>query len=265
MKHDVRQEWPMQAYLANWKVFRSLSDENEVTAEHLLTQEYWPHRSNTTIVDVGCGDGRLIFSLLHKSGEAIGTVRLIDPDAGVLKSACDLIEGISFVHEVEAYEGTAEDLLHECILGAHAVLAVHVVYLMQQESLEHIIQALAPGVPLYVVLDAPGSVFSRLWSKLAPHKYLERSEHAHTVLRALPSDRFVVNPSEITSHLENPLTCHREKKLSILSILCYCDVRDLESDKLNWAEAVLEKYRVGNRISCKSFCYEVVKRSDNSV
>jgi len=41
-------------------------------------------------------------------------------------------------------------------------------------------------IPLFLIIDAPGSVFSQLWERTAP-KYLRRAQAAHDLLQNLPS------------------------------------------------------------------------------
>ena len=46
----------MATYMAAWKTFRRLSDENRATARHLLSRPRWPHRDGIKICDIGCGE-----------------------------------------------------------------------------------------------------------------------------------------------------------------------------------------------------------------
>src|SRR5688500_17242379 len=99
----------METYLTAWRVFRTLSDENDKTADHLLTRHGWPARAGITMGDVACGDGRLLDRISIIGSRPIRKAVLIDPDEALLAEAEALIRSKNLVAEVEAHLGGAEE------------------------------------------------------------------------------------------------------------------------------------------------------------
>jgi len=258
MDYNPRDEWPMLSYASDWKTFRRLSDENVETALHLISREHWPRASGLIITDIGCGDGLLTQQIILKTPGTVSEVRLIDPDADFLAEAKrHLSETTSEPPNIVDIQEGAEALQPVDLLDVKVVLAVHVVYLMRSQVFDTILKALPAGVPLYVVLDEPASVFSRLWSTFAK-KYLRRSKETHTKIASLKEEGYVVEHSTITSHIDNPLAQRRDVKDAILSILCYTDMRDVSGEEYEIAEAEVSKSVAGQRLLCESACYEII-------
>jgi hypothetical protein len=118
---------------------------------------------------------------------------------------------------------------------------------------------LEKGVPLYVILDAPDSVFSTLWERTAK-KYWMRSANVHTVIGGLPKNEFEINHSTVTSSLANPWD-HKQPAIteSILSILCYKETSSMSPEERAWVEREVQKHLVSDQIVCDSDCYEIIR------
>jgi hypothetical protein len=234
MEYEPRNEWPMGSYKHSWKLFRRMSNENEVTAEHLLSRPSWPRVAGVVLVDVGCGDGLVTQQIVHLSDCSVAEVRLLDPDATFLQEAKQHIQETGIVTDVKTFLGPAELNLPEHYQGANVVLAVHVVYLMQDGAFESMLSTLPRRVPMYVVLDTPDSVFAKLWKETAP-KYWQRSSNAHAILDRLSRGEYAVNYSTISSRLDSPLD-HSQPAIrnSILSILCYADYDGMAEEQQGW-------------------------------
>ena len=259
MPYEPRQEWPMGSYKNTWRLFRRMSNENDVTAEHLISRSHWPRVKNLALLDIGCGDGLLTERIVLRSKKPVAEVRLLDPDKDFLGEAKAHITETGVVTNVKCRQGLAEDNLPECCRGVHAILAVHVVYLMRNGAFKRLIDFLPKGIPLYVVLDTPDSVFSKLWKKTAK-KYASRSAKVHEALSDLPADQFEINFSTITSYLDSPL--HQEQpgiKESVLSLLCYAEMQSLPTTTRRWVQQQVRDYTVGDHVHCESACYEIVK------
>src|SRR5687768_4187145 len=125
-------EWPMESYLTAWKMFRLLSDENRATAQHIVSRSHWPRRGSLSLLDLGCGDGRLVEQVALLSPDPITRVTLVDPDAELLSEAEATIRETETVQEVTTIQLPLEDVDKN---GFSAILLVHVVYLLREESL----------------------------------------------------------------------------------------------------------------------------------
>lgn len=88
----AREEWPSELYVEAWKAFRTLSNENEVTAEHLVRLPSWPKRNDLVICDLGCGPGQ-VARYLHERG---ADVRGVDLSPGMIERARALTPDVPF-------------------------------------------------------------------------------------------------------------------------------------------------------------------------
>jgi len=248
----------MPTYFERWRTFRSVSDENKVTARHMLSRPRWPRSDNTVIVDIGCGDGELVRQVVLDSRVPVGEVRLIDPDAELLERAAKQLRGIDVVGEVSPFLGNGEELAAECCIGAHVVLAVHVVYLMRDTGLQAVLEHVPPRVPLYVVLDSPGSVFTKLWQRTAP-QYARRARNAHQLVAELDRTAVAVETTSIISHVDNLSQLNQPVRDALISLLAYADVRAMPTEEYAWVNEVIGDYVVGGQLICESTCYEIVR------
>lgn len=252
----------MDTYMAAWKTFRRISDENRATAEHLVCRGRWPRRDALAVVDVGCGDGRLLEEVLLRSTSRIDEAQLIDPDLDLLNEAANTIQQTGLVQRAVRIHGGAEECFAREAKNADVILLVHVVYLLEPGVLEHLIGECPPNVPLYVVLDATDSVFTALWERTAP-KYHARALAAHETIRALPRERYQIEQSVIASTIADPLANpRRDVRDSLLSILSYSSVSPATpADLREWIESTLRERTEQGVVRCASSCYEIVRRS----
>lgn len=251
----------MGSYMHSWKLFRVMSNENKVTADHLLSRPFWPRNEDLVLVDVGCGDGRLTEQIVlgHGRCRLVSEVRLLDPDPEFLAEARQHLTETGIVTNVNTFLGPAEDNLARHYSGSNVILAVHVVYLMQDGAFETMLDALPPGVPMYVVLDTPYSVFTTLWKNTAP-KYYERSRKTHETIKHLAADKYSTDYTTISSRIDNPLHIpHEIVRNSILSMLCYSEVGSMPAEQREWVETQVAAKAVGEHIRCESACYEITK------
>jgi SAM-dependent methyltransferase len=222
--------------------------------------------TNLRILDIGCGDGLLLRAIVEGLHEGEHNVVLLDPYLPWLKQArTNLRETKTFgvLSGIKAVQGRVEDCYESLASEADVILAVHLVYLIAGETFEVMIENLPPGVPMYVVLDAPGSIFSALWQVTAP-RYLRLVTHAHQLAQRIMKERnYHVHHSRITSQLRNPLGEHPELRDALLSILCYTDVRQLNKDTYDDVIRIIKRRTRNDIVKCESSCYEVVK-SENA-
>ena len=258
----AREEWPSELYVEAWKAFRSLSNENEVTAEHLVTRPSWPKRNDLVLCDLGCGDGKLVEQIVLRSISTVREVRLIDPDEDLLNEAVRVVSETGLVKSVLRSLATAEQAFPACAASSDALLLVHVVYLMKNGGFKRLLDACPRDTPLFVVMDAPTSVFTELWSVTAP-KYHQRSLRAHeTIAQLHGKDGYLVSESRIASRIADPRGQRADLKTTLLSMLCYTDARTLAQDDalMSQVEEILGRHNVVGdalTIQCESVCYEI--------
>jgi hypothetical protein len=206
-----------------------------------------------TLVDIGCGDGRLLEEVLLQSPSRVGEVRLIDPDAELLSEAARCIGEVGFVRRIDTIHGGIEGIDQDSVLNADALLLVHVVYLLNPGLLGQFVKSLPVGVPAYIVLDSPRSVFTTLWERTAP-RYHKRAIEAHQLLRDLPPEEFEASVTTVRSTVRNPLAVHRpDVRDALLSILCYREVSDTLDPALQDRSEELV-------VHCESTCYNITRR-----
>jgi len=253
----------MPGYIRAWQLFRQLSDEDRKTAEMLLTRRHWPRRNGVRIVDVGCGDGRILREVLTHVDSSHHDIVLLDPDEELLAIADRSIRGLDdiTVAHIETLNQSLEESLPGMCVGADVVLAVHVVYLLELDAVRKLVDAMPIGVPLYVVLDNPGSVFSTLWERFAP-EFLRRVRNVHQFIAGLRGGNVEVDSCVVTSRLENPLQHSSEGiRSSLISMLCYSDSRDMALEELEAAKQTIRRFATGSVVICESTCYEIVRTS----
>jgi len=255
-----RREWPMETYLTAWKTFRRLSDENVATARCIVASTGWPKTDGITVVDVGCGDGRLVEEVALRSPSAINEIRLVDPDAELLAEAAACVGELALVPRIDTIHRGLEDFDASVASDANVILCVHVVYLLEPATVRTWLETLPVGVPAYIVLDAPSSVFTTLWARTAP-RYHKRVADAHALVAGLPADRFLVGVSSIQSTVCNPLVLRRaDVRDALLSLLCYTEISSAtDNDLRRWIEDTLHERVTGDAVRCESTCYEVVR------
>ncbi|HEV2804782.1 MAG TPA: class I SAM-dependent methyltransferase [Chthoniobacterales bacterium] len=251
----------MPEYLQAWKLFRSNSDENQATAKFLLTQPAWPTHPIREICDLGCGDGRLLAEVLRRCGY-VQRVRLVDPDPELLEEAETLIEQQFPTTNILALLNSVGDGWPRCAGESDVILAVHLVYLLDDEELGHLLAARPADRPLYVVLDAPTSVFTQLWRWTAD-KYFRRAKRAHELLQAELGLDEIPTKSRFRSRIPKDLLSSHELSDWLLSILCYRNMlSDVPDDLRRKVSEIIDRHTdsSGHYVECESVCYELPGR-----
>ena len=250
-------DFPMtrERYLSTWKIFRTLSDENSITAKHLLTLHSWCNINS--VLDLGCGDGLIMKNIVLLDSNKISKVILVDPDYEMLTEAKKQVAKTGLVQDVESYLSGFENCIDFCIEKADIILAVHLVYLITPESFNRLIDLLPVGKKLIVVLDDENSVFTKLWKKTAP-RYVQRSAYVRDYLNKLSQEHFI-NKTIISSQIANPLLLNKEIKESLLSLMSYSDFSLMNTEKQKFVENCIKDNLTLGFVECKSVCFEVMK------
>jgi hypothetical protein len=193
----------------------------------------------------------------HNFNHNIREVRFLDPNESFLLKAKEAVR--AKIANVQTIHGHLKDpgIWPGSAAGADIALAVHVVYLMEKDELSYLIQNLPAEAALFVVLDAPTSVFTELWAETAK-LYHDRAMAAHQALESHSGRKPTV--SKITATI--PRSALRKHPTSdwLLSLLCYRDMRrkNVSPRMLDRVQAILDKHTdsTGNLIQCQSLCYE---------
>lgn len=247
----------MPEYLRAWKLFRANSDENRVTAEFVLRSALWPQKKSVDVCDLGCGDGLLLAEVLAKC-PSVNKVRLVDPDNDLLLEAEAMVEEKFPGTHVSALLNSVREGWPRCAGNADVILAIHLVYLIEEDELQALVRNRPPNAAMFVVLDAPHSVFTELWRWTAD-KYFRRSKRAHEVMRNSLGLSNTAPLKTIKSKISKSLLVEHELSDWLLSILCYRNMlEDVPAQLKDTARRILDEHTdsTGNFIECESLCYE---------
>jgi SAM-dependent methyltransferase len=266
-------QFPSTVYKEAWKTFRARSDENEVTSQKILEFPFWRSENigkTIRLLDIGCGDGLIIQELIYKMSINLGVnfeiLTLIDPYLDWLQEANKIavtLRNSGIVKDIKAINLNIEDSLAEISKEYDIILAIHVVYFLEPQILRKILQDLPSNVYFYVVMDAPGSVFSEIWRVTKP-EYLERVEEARKLIESLDSSRYKLRQSEIISSVPNPLEmADCPVKKMILSMLSYSNYECLEDSAIEHINSEVSRNSWDGKLRCKSTCYEILKLSNS--
>lgn len=258
-KANAKIDFPMsrKRYLSSWKIFRAISDENIVTASHILSLPAWGDVSS--VVDFGCGDGLITKALVLKSPQNIDKITLVDPDTEMLLEADIHLKEIGLVPDLRSVNAKFEDCVGYYTRDADVILAIHLVYLLSEESFKLLIDSLPVGKKMIVILDEANSIFSRLWEFTAP-KYARRSEIVRNYLGSQPAG-LSIEKSLITSKIISPLIARQEIKSALLSLLSYSDYSLMTPEVQNKVENTVSESLNGRFAECTSACYQITRLS----
>jgi SAM-dependent methyltransferase len=265
---------PCANYVEAWTTFRATSNENNVIADWLFAQKAWPKKTDFRITDFGCGDGKVVAGVVRlaaKEGYRAKSITLLDPDEGFLSAASQHVRDVARKFPtasenqcpIDRFLLAVKDAPQQCF-ETDALLLVHVVYLMRPGEFARLLGRIKPGVPLYVILDHPNSVFSQLWKETAC-EYLKRVEETHALISELPKRKYSVKKSksnQLVSRFEKSALNHHLTGPLLVSMLCYNDkldiVKDVKFKKLFWG--IVNKEANGY-VKCRSVGYEIVRKA----
>lgn len=207
---------------------------------------------------MGCGDGRILAEILACDG-SVQKVRLVDPDNDLLNEAESLIERRFPSHHIVAMLNSVRDGWPKCAGEADVILAVHLVYLLEEDELQALVHKRPNKATTFIVLDAPTSVFTELWQWTAD-KYFRRSKRAHEVLCQYLGLKSPPQGTSIRSRIPVSLLSEHELSDWLMSILCYRNMlADVPADLRRGVREIIDRHtdKTGKFVECESICYEL--------
>ncbi|WP_430408782.1 hypothetical protein [Kordia sp.] len=256
---NMKIDFPMtrEHYVSSWKIFRAISDENVITAKHIIGLNSW-NKNISRILDLGCGDGLITRELVLRSEQSFETIKLVDPDTLMINEAVDSIKNTNKVKNIERINSPFEEAFNIVSIDVDIILAIHLVYLIEKESFYNLINNLPNNVTLIIVLDSEDSIFTKLWKRTA-RKYHDRSLFVRDYIDNLDKKDFVINKTFINSNFVNPYERTDIEKESLLSLLSYSNYNKFNEDDKKFVSTLVKENLINNYLNCKSVCYEVTK------
>jgi hypothetical protein len=185
-------------------------------------------------------------------------VILLDPEDGMLSEAARLLGNLQREVEVLTRVGSADEEGIVLARTADGGLAFHVVYLLPHARFRAFVQHWPSGVPLFVVLDAPNSVFAALWKETA-QDYAARSVRVHEYLAGEANRLLTVRRTDFATRVANPFGLEAAIQNLVLSLLCYRDYEELTHMQKNEVQRLIRNHAEGDEIVCDCTCYELLK------
>lgn len=257
--------YPLPAYIASWKIFRSFSNEDRTIASHVISQLNGLHRPvdldgrrDWSIVDIGPGDGRVLIELLLHLAEPPKLLSVVEPNSEFMEQTKLSISFYSFAKAIDYHTCRLADVADAVIESAEVILCTHSAYFLTHEEMDKLLAAMQRGARLYVVMDAADSLFSRTWKQTAP-SYFERAERHRTRLQSLHGQGFSVRQSAFDTLVKSPFEMREDIGEMLMSLICYCDIRDLPLEELGPIQHQIRSSVSNGYITCQSSCFEVTK------
>ena len=251
--------FPTSTYFNDLDLYRSVSNENFVTAKHLVNLAQWKNFQN--LLDIGCGDGRMILELFkqYNPKSQINEVRMIDLDKNRTERTKVFFSEFQRAKKITITNANIIDLLNTCFKDMDAALLIHVVYYLNENELKQLLKSLPKNLPLFIIVDKEDSIFSKLWEITAP-TYLERADYANKYFEKLSTEGcYNISKTVVSSEIDNPFTMPEIKKETILSFMCYNDYKSLDLTTKKSIENIFNKYMINEKVNIQTNCISIIK------
>lgn len=251
-------DYPMGSYIPALKIFRSFSNENSLIANHICSTNSWEDTTERMIMDIGGGDGLVLKKIFNLHSNSC-KVLFVEPNEQLLNEA---EKNLSLG---ENFKPINKDLFSlnfkKDFTDVDLALLVHVLYLLESNSLTRLMLHLPKEIPIIVVTDENDSIFPDCWSITAT-KYAKRSQSIHNEIKQLVrSNEIKVKKSTFKTYLKNPFQIEREDlRESLLSMITYSEFSTLSVDSKIDVKCIFDKYSERDLVHCNSVCYEIIKR-----
>lgn len=258
---DRRLGYPMPSYIAAWKTYRTLSNEDDVIAKR-LAQAIVIDRHHSKILDIGPGDGRVLVRLLIRLNDTPDKVTFVEPNDEFFVETSRAVHYADFTRELVPLNGKLMECTAEQIASHDIIICTHTAYFLSDCEMDMLLDLVRAGAKMYLVIDHPESVFSRLWQRTAPRFY-ERVKKHLAKIRALPANDFQISETVITAETSDPILLRPSVRNLVMSMLCYADVEDMHNEELASVQHTISSMAHEGRISCDSLFIEISRRAPN--
>lgn len=251
--------YPMPNYVAAWKTYRTLSNEDDQIARCVSRLVSIPH-DKFRILDIGPGDGRVLVRTIIRLNRMPSEVSFVEPNDKFARETMRGIDFDRFAGKISPIERRLEDCDDSALEGHDLILCTHTAYFLTDAEFEKLLSLVDAGSRLIVIFDHPKSIFSRLWEKTAP-KFFQNTQYHRDRLDNLDTTRFVVEKSEISAEIGDPRNLRPEISNLVMSMLCYSDVEDMPHHQLLEVNSLISNAQRESMISCVSSVYDIRARN----
>lgn len=251
-------DYPMPDYIAAWKTYRTVSNEDQVIAGRLAQSIILPG-PRSKILDVGPGDGRVLVRLLISLKQTPELLTIVEPNEAFCAETLRAVHYDDFAKAVITLQKKLKDCTDDELAGHDVITCTHTLYFMTSAELERLFSLVRGGATLFIVADHPESIFSRLWKQTAPSFYERVSEHIATI-RALDQTQFTFAETVISAALCDPMTLRDPICSLVMSMLCYSDVDSMTDEQFAVVRRMIASATTAGRIACDSLFFEISAR-----
>lgn len=248
--------FPMPAYIAAWKTYRTLSNEDDVIAKK-VAHSVSITDTRSKILDIGPGDGRVLVRTLIRLNATPDIVSFVEPNLNFCGETSRVIDYPDFAKSIRPINSTLAQCNTALIFSHDIILCTHALYFLSHFELDVLFDAVRNGANLYIVVDHPDSIFSLLWKKTAPTFYERVRNHLDRIEKLKVESDMSVSQSEITAVISDPNTLRHEIKNLVVSMLCYAEIDDLTTEELEYVNDVLITKTHAGEIECTSLFFEI--------
>lgn len=249
--------YPMPSYIAAWKTYRTLSNEDDVIAKRLALTTKAAGAVNR-ILDIGPGDGRVLLRTLIRLHQRPTEVCVVEPNSEFIEETLRAVSFDRFFDRIVPLCSKLADCTPDSLFGYDHVFCTHTAYFLSDEEMNVLLSLVLAGARLCVVVDHPDSIFSRLWRRTASEYFRRAQQHSDRLLN-LDRSKFTVNVGEIEAEVSNPFDLRDDIRDLVMSMLCYAETDDMLHEELASVEATVRAALVGSVISCKSYFFEITR------
>ena len=245
----------MPNYVAAWKTYRTLSNEDDQIAKCISRLVKIPN-PRFRILDIGPGDGRVLLRTIIRLNRMPSEVTLVEPNENFIQETMRVLNFDRFAGEITPIQQKFGDCDEQALAGHDLILCTHTAYFLDDREIEKLLGLVDAGARLIVIFDHPNSIFSSLWQRTAPN-FFQNTKHHREKLDNLDSDRFFVEKSEISAEIGDPRSLRPEICNLVLSMLCYSDVEDMHEELLASVYSTISEVQREAVINCVSSVYDI--------